>query len=132
MSIEDGSGGGDPPPAVGQDPDGAPTGPVKAEAGVDWLYVLTAPVTNHRDKMMVMDLGDVSIAPVFRSRAEGESFLKILSPPEEYSVQAMHLTDIKEFADSQGMVALVLDGEGRLVGENAEWPSAREGGGGRP
>ncbi|MDR3153282.1 MAG: hypothetical protein LBW85_03190 [Deltaproteobacteria bacterium] len=90
-------------------------GPLKAEAGVDWFFVLTAPVTKFRDKMMLLEADGVSFAPVFREKAAGEAFLRRLAPPEEYSVQAMHRLDIEELAASQRAEALVLDGEGRIL-----------------
>ncbi|MDR2611334.1 MAG: hypothetical protein LBG06_00295 [Deltaproteobacteria bacterium] len=125
MTAEDGSGAGlgargKPPEGAGGAARPAPAdageGPAKAEAGVDWFFVLTAPVTRLRDKMMILEADGLSFAPAFRARADGEAFLARLAPPEEYSVQAMHVLDIREFAGSEKLAALVLDAGGRILG----------------
>jgi hypothetical protein len=109
----------------------AEEGVEKAEAGVDWFFVLTAPVTSLRDKTMILDVQGMSVVPAFASREEGVAFLGRLAPPEEYAVQAMHLQDIREFMESQGTAAVLLDGEGRLVRALAGDPVPDgEGGGG--
>lgn len=112
-----------------QDPgwDMAEPGIEKAKAGVDWFFVLTAPITAVRDKMMVLEAEGMSILPAFTGKGEGEAFLKRLAPPEPYAVQAMHLVDIGEFAESHGTSAVLMDGEGRLIRALAGNP-LREGG----
>jgi hypothetical protein len=103
----------------------------KAQAGVDWFYVLTAPITKTRDKMMVLEIQGMDIAPAFASKDEGKAFLKRLAPPDDYAVQAMHIQDIREFMGAQKAAAALLDGEGRFLRALAgdPLPEAEAGGG---
>jgi hypothetical protein len=102
-------------------------GAVEARAGVDWFFVLTAPVTSLRDKMMVLEVQGMSVAPAFASRDEGAAFLGRLAPPEEYTVQAMHLLDIRDLVAAQDTAFVLMDGEGRFLRALAGDPVPRGG-----
>jgi hypothetical protein len=81
----------------------------------EWLFVLAAPITQHRDKIMLIEADGMSFAPVFRSREDGSAVLVRLAPDDNYAVQAMHRKDIRDFARSQNIAALILDSEGKIV-----------------
>ncbi|MDR2456831.1 MAG: hypothetical protein LBE49_09605 [Deltaproteobacteria bacterium] len=82
-----------------------------------WLYVLTKPVTAHRDQMMVLESGGQDFMPAFWNQEDAESFLARLGSEEaaEFAVQAMHLLDLRKLAEDKAMGFVILDGEGGVL-----------------
>jgi hypothetical protein len=82
---------------------------------VDWFWVLSTPITIHRDKMLVLELeSQYEFVPVFSTREEASGVLARLGG-QEYVVQAMHVDDIRKFALSMGLRVHTVNGEGRIV-----------------
>jgi hypothetical protein len=83
----------------------------------EWLYVLTAPVTIHRDRMLVLESGGEDFVPAFRDRDSAAAFLERLGSPaaDDHIVQAMHLVDVRKFALESSLIVLTLDGAGAVL-----------------
>jgi hypothetical protein len=88
---------------------------VKGQEGVDWFWVLTSKITIFRDKMLILDIDETTVAPVFKSRKEALDFLARLDPQEKHMAQAMHVLDIKQFAQTELLGIVTLDGDGRIL-----------------
>ncbi|MDR2406387.1 MAG: hypothetical protein LBE27_08475 [Deltaproteobacteria bacterium] len=87
----------------------------RGREGEDWFWVLSTPITIHRDKMLVLELeSQYEFVPVFPTREEAERVLARLSD-EGYVVQAMHVNDIKDFALSKTLGVHTVNGEGHIV-----------------
>ena len=82
-----------------------------------WLFVLTTPVTVHRDQMLVMEADGVDFMPAFLDRGSAETFRELLGPPAslDFVVKAMHLTDVRRLAAERGAFLKTLDGRGRIL-----------------
>jgi hypothetical protein len=91
-----------------------------------WLYVLTRPVTAHRDQMMVLESGGQDFMPAFWNREDADLFLGRLDAQEagEFLIQAMHLLDLRKLAEEKAMGFVILDGEGTIV---SGWSSGSSG-----
>ncbi|MDR2198421.1 MAG: hypothetical protein LBR53_03000 [Deltaproteobacteria bacterium] len=109
--------GGSPAEKGGSRPEkGDPPPEERGREGVDWFWVLTTPVTIHRDKMLVLELeSQYEFVPVFRSKAEAAAVLSKMAD-KNYVIQAMHRGDLRDFAASGRLRVHTVNGEGRVVG----------------
>ncbi|MDR1164477.1 MAG: hypothetical protein LBO66_01145 [Deltaproteobacteria bacterium] len=89
----------------------------KGEAGVDWFYVLTRPITQNRDTLLVLEIGEESVAPVFVSREDALG-LRGLMGDDRFVAQAMHKLDIAKFASQNSLTVKTVSGGGRIL---ADW-----------
>ncbi|MDR1545974.1 MAG: hypothetical protein LBU12_04545 [Deltaproteobacteria bacterium] len=80
-----------------------------------WLWVLTVPVTKHRDSMMLIEDEGRDAAPYFGDRQAAEAFLERLGPESGGAAQAMHFFDLVKFAAGRGLTLIELDGAGRVL-----------------
>jgi hypothetical protein len=94
------------PPTPGEDPEAR-----------RWLFVLTSPVTVHRDRMLILETDGPPFLPAFLDKASAEEFLGRLGQPaaEPWVVQAMHLVDLRKLAGEQSVEVAALDGRGRVL-----------------
>jgi hypothetical protein len=98
------------------DSDIVPPSPDEDPEAREWLYVLTSPVTVHRDKMLVLESDGEEFMPAFADRASAEAFLERLGDPASgHSVQAMHLIDLRKLAQEKSLPVLTLDGNGGVL-----------------
>jgi hypothetical protein len=82
-----------------------------------WLWVVTYPVTNVRDNMLVLEGDKGDYVPVFVNRDEAEAFLDKIGGREQYLVsQAMHVFDARKFGREKSMDLVTLAGSGQILG----------------
>jgi hypothetical protein len=83
----------------------------------EWLFVLTYPVTIHRDNMLVIESEEGDYIPVFSARGEAEIFLEKVGGEETYLVvQAMHVFDARKLAKEKGLDLVSMSGIGQVLG----------------
>ena len=89
--------------------------PEKGREGIDWFWLLAAPVTVHRDKMLVVELeSQYEFMPVFISKDDAGEVLAKLQD-QNYAIQAMHEQAIRRLAASKNLKIHPVNGEGRIV-----------------
>lgn len=98
------------------DSDLVPYSPDEDPEARKWLYVLTTPVTIHRDQMLILESDGEEFLPAFLDRDSAELFLERLGDPGGgYAVQAMHLIDVRKLASDRGLPVIALSGEGGVL-----------------
>jgi hypothetical protein len=93
-------------------------GPAPCDGGeAAWLWVLAAPITVNRDKLLVLEDEAGDYLPVFKAKEDGRAFLKRLNPEgdKNWQAQAMHLVDLKALAAEKLYRLLILSGEGQVL-----------------
>ncbi|MDR2140731.1 MAG: hypothetical protein LBR11_02905 [Deltaproteobacteria bacterium] len=84
-----------------------------------WLWVLTAPITKHRDKILILEDKFGDYTPFFLLKDEAQTFLQTLDPEGqmEFQSQAIHIFDLEALAKENNFRLLRLDSRGVLVGQ---------------
>ncbi|MDR1578671.1 MAG: hypothetical protein LBT86_10690 [Deltaproteobacteria bacterium] len=84
-----------------------------------WLWVLTAAITDRRDKLLILEDEFGDYVPVFQAKEEGRGFIDRLDPggKMDYHPQAMHLFDLRALATAKTYRVMVLDGQGQVLGQ---------------
>ncbi|MDR3203606.1 MAG: hypothetical protein LBV23_02505 [Deltaproteobacteria bacterium] len=84
-----------------------------------WLWVLTFPITDFRDSMLVLNVGEGDFIPVFATHEHADGFLEKLGEVDKpYIVQAMHLIDVQKFAKESNLPLVFLDSQGKTLPES--------------
>ena len=94
------------PPSPDEDPDAR-----------RWIYVLTRPVTIHRDNLLLLEDESGEYVPAFNDKLSAAEFKERLGVPEtgDLVVQAMHLLDAVSLAAQRGSSVMLLDGSGAVL-----------------
>jgi hypothetical protein len=98
-------------------PNDAPSNEQEHPQARQWLWVLTAPLTIHRDSILVLEDDSGEYVPIFADKQEADHFLKLLDEKasKRYVVQAMHLFDLQKFAREKGFSLTTLTSAGQVI-----------------
>ncbi|MDR1607061.1 MAG: hypothetical protein LBT38_01435 [Deltaproteobacteria bacterium] len=108
-----------------QNNEAGPTQTPKDEAGL-WLWVLTAPITDRRDKLLILEDEGSDLLPVFQAKNQGQTFINRFDPGGQmgFRPQAMHFLDITSLAQEKAYQIVTLDGQGRILERWEPTPTA--------
>ncbi|MDR1394581.1 MAG: hypothetical protein LBK52_00210 [Deltaproteobacteria bacterium] len=83
----------------------------------NWLWIMAAPITVHREKLLILSDGNGDYIPVFLDRIQARSFMDCLDPNQAtgYEDQAMHQADIESLAREMAYRMVLLDGRGHIL-----------------
>lgn len=95
----------------------------KEMAELEWVWVLSSPLTKNRDSIFVLDIEDSRdarrkrIVPIFESRDDAAKVkLKLLpAKSSQYAEQAVSLSDVGRFAAQNNAEIMMLDQDGTIV-----------------
>ena len=90
---------------------------------LEWVWVLTSPITRHRDSIFVLELEDRDgggrrrVVPVFEHREDAALIKGRLcgEKAEEHSEHSMRLSEVGEFAAKNKLEIMLLDAKGTIV-----------------
>lgn len=92
-------------------------------AELEWVWVLTRPVTKHRDSIFVLDLEDRDdgrrrrVVPVFEHREEAVLIKPALcgDQADGHAEHSMRLSEVGEFAAKNKLEIMLLDARGAIL-----------------
>ena len=90
---------------------------------LEWVWVLTSPITRHRDSIFVLELEDRDggarrrVVPVFEHREEAALIKARLcgDKADEHTEHSMRLSEVGEFAAKNKLEIMLLDAKGTIV-----------------
>ncbi len=90
-----------------------------AMAELEWVWVLTHPITKQRESIFVIEMSEEGrparrIVPIFENRDDAVALKPKLcaDKPGEYAEQAMRLSEVGNFAAKHKLEIMLLDGAG--------------------
>lgn len=94
----------------------------KAMADLEWVWVLTTPMTKERDLIYVVEMKEASgdirrIVPVFETREDAEQLKDklVLEKNKIYTAQSMRLAEVGNFAAKNEVEIMLLDVDGTIL-----------------
>lgn len=92
-------------------------------AELEWVWVLSAPVSKNRDSIFVIDMDEKEdgqrrrVVPIFEDREAAAKLKHRLcsEPRREYGEQAMRLSDLGAFAARNDLEIMILDESGAIL-----------------
>lgn len=92
-------------------------------AQLEWVWVLTKAITRHRDTMFILEMGETGgpgqrrVIPVFENREDAVKLkLKLCQhKSQDYTEQAMRLSDVGAFAAKNELEIMMLDEDGTIL-----------------
>ena len=90
-------------------------------AKLEWVWVLTSPMTKVRDSIMVVEMeekdggGSRRIVPVFSNREDAAKLKGRLGPGGDHTEHAMRLDEVAAFAAKNELEIMLLDESGTIV-----------------
>jgi hypothetical protein len=95
----------------------------KTMAELEWVWVLSAPLSKSRDSIFVIDMDENEdglrrrVVPIFEDREAAAKLKPRLcgEPRLEYGEQAMRLSDLGAFAARNDLEIMILDETGTIL-----------------
>ncbi len=92
-------------------------------AELEWVWVLSAPMSQNRDSIFVIDMEETEngerrrVVPIFEAREAAAKLKPRLcgAPKPEYNAQAMRFSDVGAFAARNDLEIMMLDESGTIL-----------------
>ncbi len=94
----------------------------RSMAELEWVWVLSAPLSKSRDSIFVIDMAEKEgggrrrVVPIFEERESAAKLkLRLCGDPGKYGEQAMRLADLGSFAAKHDLEIMILDETGAIL-----------------